>query len=181
MYYCVDKPTEQNSSTAIVDGGYAENTGIGMLLSLWPRLDALITAHNEEGGNASIVPVFIDVSNDYAQVASPTQRGRTVEGLVPPVTQVRPAQLNGRAEEQTAAAIFTGPVPGQNAPCDLATGAGRFLVISPLTSPGLPAPLAWTLSQVAVDDLNAQRGTAIARPGPTAAQSWAGGPVTCAS
>jgi hypothetical protein len=181
MYYCVDKPTEQNSSTAIVDGGYAENTGIGMLLSLWPRLDALITAHNEEGGNASIVPVFIDVSNDYAQVASPTQRGRTVEGLVPPVTQGRPAQLNGRAEEQTAAAIFTGPVPGQNAPCDLATGAGRFLVISPLTSPGLPAPLAWTLSQVAVDDLNAQRGTAIARPGPTAAQSWAGGPVTCAS
>jgi hypothetical protein len=181
MYYCVDKPDEQQSSTAIVDGGYAENSGIGMLLSLWPRLDALITAHNEAGGNATIVPVFIEVANDYAQVASPTQRGRTVEGLVPPLTQSRPAELDGRAEEQTAAATFAGPVPGQGAACDLTATTGRFLVISPLTSPGLPAPLAWTLSQVAVDDLNAQRATAVTQPGPTAAHDWAAGHVTCAS
>jgi hypothetical protein len=180
LYYCVNKPNEQTGSTAIVDGGYAENTGIGMLLSLWPRLEPLIIAHNEKAGNATIVPVFIEVANDYAQVAAATQRSRTAEGLVPPVTQNRPSQLDSRAMEQTAAATFTGPVPGVTGGCDLTPGSGRFLVISPLTSPGLPAPLAWTLSQVAVDDLTAQRQSAVAQPGPQAVRIWADGHVSCA-
>ncbi len=182
MYDCVDpgQPKEKTGSTAIVDGGYAEDTGIGMLLSLWPRLEPLIIRHNEQGGNATIVPVFLEVENAYAQVATPTQRGRTVEGLVPPLTKSRPDELDDRAEEQLAAAAFTGAVPGQPAPCDLATGTGRFVVISPTTSPGLPAPLAWTVSQLAVDDLDAQRATALNHPGPKALQDWANGRLTCA-
>jgi hypothetical protein len=182
MYDCVDPahPQERTGSTAIVDGGYADNTGIAMLLALWPRLEALITAHNQVTGNATIVPVFLEVANSYAQVASPTQRGRTVQGLVPPLTKSRPDQLDDRAEEQMAAATFAGTVPGRGAGCDLVAGDGRFLVISPTISPGLPAPLAWTLSRLAVDDLDAQRGTALTKPGPTAVKAWAGGGLSCA-
>ncbi|WP_027344765.1 hypothetical protein [Hamadaea tsunoensis] len=162
LYGC---DTMRGQKTAIVDGGYAEDTGIGMLLALWPRLATLIATHNAATGNARIVPVLIEIDNGYAQVAAPRAAGRTIEGLVPPSTKAKPDELDDRAMEQLAGSTFTGPVPGLSASCDVADGQGRFLVISPRTSPGLPAPLAWTLSSLAVDDLRAQLGTALADPG----------------
>ncbi len=185
LYSCADptvpgQPAHDATSTAIVDGGYAEDTGIGMLLSLWPRLAPLIAEHNADSDQARILPVFLEVENHYAQVAPPTERGRTVEGLVPPLTRGRPDQLDDRAEEQQAAATFDGTVPGLTSGCDLIKGGGRFLVISPLTSPGLPAPLAWTMSRLATDDLTAQRVTALAGAGPKAVAAWVSGTVACA-
>ncbi|NUT33648.1 MAG: hypothetical protein HOV79_11300, partial [Hamadaea sp.] len=164
--------------TAIVDGGYAENTGLGMLLALWPRLSALIAAHNTTPGNAQIVPVLLEISNGYARVAAPRVSGRTVEGLVPTSTRARPDALDERALEQQAAAAFAGRVPGSALACDLALNEGRFVVISPRISPGLPAPLAWSLSTLATDDLSAQRERALVTLGP-AVRAWATSNLSC--
>jgi hypothetical protein len=180
MYSCLTSGTAgKPDSTAIVDGGYADNTGLRMLLSLWPRLEPLIEAHNQEPGNATIVPVMLEVDNHYARVAPAAVHGRTVESLVPLLTKPRPAKLNNRAEEQEASDTFTGPVPGLASSCDLAGDQARFLVISPLTSPGLPAPLAWTLSRLATNDLDAQRAAALSRPGPSAFNTWVRSTVSC--
>jgi hypothetical protein len=167
-------------STAIVDGGYADNTGLRMLLSLWPRLEPLIEAHNKDPRNAAIVPVMLDVDNHYAPVAPPPVHGRTVESLVPLLTKPRPAKLNTRAEEQEASDTFTGPVPGLATLCDLSTDGARFLIVSPLTSPGLPAPLAWTLSRLATNDLDTQRAAAVAGAGPNTLSTWARSTASCA-
>ena len=140
----------------MVDGGYADNTGLGMLLSLWPRLERLIAQHNATPGNATIVPVLLEVDNHYAQVAAPAEPGRTVEMLVPPSTKDRPDKLDDRAMEAQAAGTFTGALPGSKQECDIAPANGRFARIGPRTSPGLPAPLAWTLSRLATDDLTEQ-------------------------
>jgi hypothetical protein len=179
MYSCLSS-TGVTGSTAIVDGGYADNTGLQMLLSLWPRLEPLIAAHNQQAGNATIVPILVDVANTYAQVAAPVAAGRTAESLVPIVTYSRPGSLSEQSEDQQANATFNGPVPGLVGACDLTAGLGRFLAISPTTSPGLPAPLAWTLSKLATDDLDAQRTAALQDAGPTALASWAQTGVTCA-
>jgi hypothetical protein len=164
----------------VVDGGYADNTGIGMLLAIWPRLERLIAAHNAPGSsNARIVPVLLEVDNHYAQVAAPTEPGRTIEMLVPPSTKSRPDRLDDRAMEGQAAGTFTGPVPGTTSWCDIVPGTGRFVRVGPRTSPGLPAPLAWTLSRLATDDLTAQRTRAVAEQGPAALGRWASRTVTC--
>ncbi|MBB5872655.1 hypothetical protein F4553_006089 [Allocatelliglobosispora scoriae] len=166
--------------TAIVDGGYAENTGIGLLAALWPHLEPLIARHNATPGNATIIPVFAEVDNHYERVAASGVPARTVEGLVPPSTQARPDQLDDRAMEAMIAGLFTGAVPGTAASCDVASGEGRFVRINPRTSPGLPAPLAWTMSKLATDDLTAQRKIALDGPGPKALGVWATGTVVCA-
>jgi hypothetical protein len=171
LYGC-DRRSEANAiPTAIVDGGYAENTGIGTLLDLWPKLEPLIAKHNAEtveylgadpaARNALVVPILIEVDNHYAQVAAPTEPAATIELLIPPSTRTRPDRLDDTIMEARAAATFQGPVPGTQVPGTLNSESGRFLKISPHTSPGLPAPLAWTLSRLATDDLAAQRTEAL--------------------
>lgn len=164
LYRCAPEPGDDPgpaTPTAIVDGGYAENTGIQLLLNLWSRLEPLIAIHNAASDAATIVPIFLDVDNHYAQVAPPATPARTIEMLVPPSTKSRPDHLDDFIMEGEAAATFTGPLPGTSEVVDLPTTAGRYLRIGPRTSPGLPAPLAWSLSRLATDDLDAQRAAAM--------------------
>jgi hypothetical protein len=117
LYGCSTDPSRA-TRTNIVDGGYAENTGIGMLLGLWLKLQPLIAAHNAVGSNATIVPVFLFVDSHYSEVAA-SEPSRIVEGLVPPLTRSRPDQLDDLAMQQQAAGTFAGDVPGTIDPCDM--------------------------------------------------------------
>jgi hypothetical protein len=174
LYACSRQGHANAVPTAIVDGGYAENTGLGTLLDLWPKLEPLIAKHNsltvEHLGadpvarNAFVVPILVEIDNHYAQVAAPTEPAGTIELLIPPSTRNRPDRLDDAIMEARAAATFQGPVPGTQVPGTLNSESGRFLKISPHTSPGLPAPLAWTLSRLATDDLAAQRTEALQKP-----------------
>ncbi len=164
--------------TNIVDGGYGENTGIGMLLALWLKLAPLIATHNAVATNATIVPVFVFVDSHYSDVAA-TEPSRIVEGLVPPLTRSRPDQLDDLAMQQQAAGAFVGDLPGTSDPCDIGSDAGRYVSISPTTTPGLPAPLAWTLSQLATGDLNQQRTDALEKAPAKAIADWATKAVVC--
>ncbi len=177
LYGCGTDPTK-TMRTNIVDGGYADNTGIGMLLALWLKLAPLITAHNEVSANATIVPVFVLVDSHYSDVAA-TEPSRVVEGLVPPLTRSRPDQLDDLAMQQQAAGAFAGDVPGTPDRCDIEADAGRFVSISPSTTPGLPAPLAWTLSRLATADLNQQRMTALEKASAENIGKWATSGVVC--
>jgi hypothetical protein len=178
LYGCGTDP-DQASRSAVVDGGYAENTGIGMLLAMWPRLERLIATHNATSGNARVVPVFLLVDSHYAEVAAAASPRRVVEALVPPLTRSRPDALDDLAMLEQAAATFVGPVPGTLDRCDTVLGDGRFVSISPQISPGLPAPLAWTLSRLATDDLDVQRAASLESAGAVAVKEWVDGSVTC--
>ncbi|MFI7601374.1 hypothetical protein [Actinoplanes sp. NPDC049681] len=176
LYRCgpqVAGSTKSATRIAAVDGGYADNTGMGFLLDLWPRLERMIAAHNASPGQGRIVPVFLEVDNHYAEVAAPATPDRTVETLVPPLTKNRPDQLDDLTMRARAEAAFVGTAPGTS--CQLDPLAGRYLRISPKTSPGLPAPLAWTLSEAATDDLRRQRDAALAEAVPQALSNWVSG------
>ena len=80
---------------------------------------------------------------------------------------------------QQAAATFTGDLPGTSGKCNIDTEAGRFVSISPSTTPGLPAPQAWTLSRLATADLNQQRVTALEKASAESIGKWATSGVVC--
>jgi hypothetical protein len=163
MRQCAGGPPE----TAIVDGGYAENTGAGAAMALWRQLEPLVAAHNRDGRGALVIPVFVVLDNHYAKVAAPGVAGRTDELLTPPLARAHAAATGEREIEQEARSTFLADPPGlagtrcwlPGAP-DGRTGAtawGRFVRVAPVVSPGLPAPLAWTLSKMSTEDLDRQR------------------------
>jgi hypothetical protein len=161
---------ESGRTTAIVDGGYAENTGGQALLNLWARLEPMVAEHNAMAGHARIVPVFVDVDNHYAKAAKAGTVGRTQELLVPPATAGRPDKLDNRGVEQAANATFSTALPGlPEQTCQVGRArTQRFVYIAPPLSPGIEAPLAWTLSDMAMDDLDEQRAAAFADGTPAA-------------
>jgi len=157
-------------ATAVVDGGYAENTGGQAILDLWSRLEPAVAAYNAKGP-ARIVPIFVDVDNHYAKAARVAPAARTPELLVPPLTAGRPDGLDDLGVEQSAQARFSGEPPGLERPL-CPTGQAprpRYVHLAPPLSPGIPAPLAWTLSDMAMDDLDRQREAAFAAGTPGAA------------
>jgi hypothetical protein len=147
---------------AVVDGGYAENTGGQAILNLWARLEPLVARHNAERKGARIVPIYVDVDNHYRLAARAGTVARTQELLVPPWTKTRPDRLDDRGVEQQANAEFSIDLPGLvGQRCSVAKApTQRYVYVAPPKSPGVPAPLAWTLSAMALEDLDAQRAAA---------------------
>jgi hypothetical protein len=161
---------DSDRRTALVDGGYAENTGGQAVLNLWARVQPMVAAHNAAGRGAVIVPVFVDIDNHYARAGKAGTVGRTQELLVPPLTAGRPDKLDDRGVEQAANAEFSLELPGRpGQTCRVGHAATqRYVTIAPPESPGVPAPLAWTLSDMAMDDLDHQRHQALADGTPAA-------------
>jgi hypothetical protein len=148
-----------DETTAVVDGGYAENTGAQAALDLWQRLEPLVAAHNRSERATRIVPVFVHIDNHYGKAAKAGAVRRIPELLVPPRTYQSVDKLDDRGVEQAANAAFSVAVPGlHGATCAIGTGPGqRYVRIAPTEHPGIQAPLAWTLSAMAMDDLDQQR------------------------
>ncbi|MEV4057052.1 hypothetical protein AB0J55_38100 [Amycolatopsis sp. NPDC049688] len=168
LYRCDD-----GARIADVDGGYADNTGIDSVLALWQRLEPLVATHNRTGRGATVVPVFVMLDNHYRTVASKVPPARTQELFVPPSTNERTDRLDDLIAEQRARAAFTGPLPGRAGPeCGLESGGSRFFAVRPAKSPGLEAPLAWSLSALAIEDLDVQRDAAMQADAPVNLGRW---------
>jgi hypothetical protein len=175
----------KNRRTAIVDGGYAENTGGQAILDLWDELEPLVAEHNAGRGGSLIVPVYVDVDNHYRKAAKAGTVGRTHELLVPPTTAGRPDKLDDRGVQQRANGEFSVDLPGlRGQTCGVTHVPGaptqRYIYIAPPDSPGIPAPLAWTLSDMAMDELDRQRAAAFAGGTPASGlRAFLEGTATC--
>jgi hypothetical protein len=167
---------------AVVDGGYAENTGGQAILNLWARLQPLVASHNASGHGARIVPIYVDIDNHYRLAAKAGTVARTHELIVPPAAKPRPDKLDDHGVEQLANAEFSIDLPGLRQRCSVANAATqRFVYIAPPKSPGVPAPLAWTLSAMAMDDLDDQRTDAFGTGQPASKlKAFLAGTGTCA-
>jgi hypothetical protein len=177
---CHNPDPKVELSTAVVDGGYADNTGAQELLNLWYGLEPLVAAHNACRCMPVIVPIFVELDNHYTTAGGAGPLARTPEFLVPPETKSRTGSLDSRGVEQLAQAEFSLDLPGvpggtchlsappqgqsANRPANSAvpTPRDRYIRIAPGESPGVQAPLGWTLSRIAMNDLDNQRATALA-------------------
>src|SRR5260221_5697713 len=122
----------------LVDGGYAENSGLFTIDALWPKLRQLVVAYNtsDPPPPRQIAPVIVELDNHY-RASEPSEipgSGTGLETIVPPATGFGAHD----AMETYARALAYRLRPRD---CTV--------TISPGLHPGLTAPLGWELSDAA--------------------------------
>jgi hypothetical protein len=173
-------PSGDDVATQVVDGGYAENTGVGTLLDLMPRVLADVRHHNscvlsadprggscrgEPAADTLVVPQLVYFDNGTGSDLVHDPRGVTLEALVPPITILKSkgALYSARAQLERAHAMLATDQLWSSS-TELGTTAGpavdewrgnQVAVVYQATRPGIAAPLGWMLSEgsiAAMDD-----------------------------
>jgi hypothetical protein len=140
-----------------VDGGYLDNSGADTAVDLWSALAPLVEENNQDPtAPASIVPLFIQIDNGYAEPAGPGAAPRKPQFVTPLLTVN--ATRDGRQADarQGAQVLFTKPFPVDGRPVVFGGEASRYVRFSLLAHPGARAPTGWTLSDTSFDDLEQQ-------------------------
>lgn len=157
----------------LVDGGYAEGSGLGALSDILPEVTSLIALHNTcvDGSAASeaaaesaadslqpgvpppvcaptdkpVVPLVVYLKNERGFEVDAAVEGLAAEVLVPLAgTKASSQQIGEKAWLQRISdQLQTVATPDS---CALAVCERRIAVVSSSTSPTIAAPLGWTLS-----------------------------------
>jgi hypothetical protein len=133
----------------LVDGGYADNSGLFTVDALWSSLRQLIVKFNRTSPQ-KIAPVIVELDNHYqASLDKALAAGGTGAETIVPLATAFGARTSIETFARALAYRLRPP--------------GCTVTISPGLHPGLTAPLGWELSGGARGDL--QEG--IVRPHPT--------------
>jgi hypothetical protein len=173
-------PSGDDVATQVVDGGYAENTGIGTLLDVMPRLLGEVRRHNgcvlaadpragacsgEPATDTLVVPLLVYFDNGTGSDLVSRPNGVTLEALVPPVTVLRAkgALYSARAQLERAHAMLatdqlwsSSTDLGEAAATAVDAWRGNQVAVAyQATEPGLAAPLGWVLSEGSIAAMDA--------------------------
>ena len=141
----------------LIDGGLAENSGLGTISDLSPELMQLVVAKNAAANGADrpyIVPLVLYIANDTGTDVTAAPDGTRPDILIPlGALSSAPAALNTPAAWLTrlGSAIDAVCPPG-DVTCESAITQVHELVpegiavVSPSTTPAVAVPLGWTLS-----------------------------------
>lgn len=140
----------------IVDGGYFDTSGASPIVELWTELEPEVDTRNSRPGTPCIVPFFLQIDTGYSDPTG-AKRSRPLEATVPLKTATTARNAREANARQAAALAFSGPF-GRVREATLANGAplDRYAHIYPRAHPGSKAPLGWTLSRTARQDLDRQ-------------------------
>lgn len=163
---CADFTPQQ-----LIDGGYAESSGLGTVIDLAPRwLDRVRTVNDATlaalsngaapGGQGTtenplvfVVPIIVALQNGYGSDITPSTSKLTTEIQVPIVGQQAAAAqddvatLLQRATQLTASANLCGSASTALCGRLAETIPTRVVVVAPDTVPAVIAPLGWVLSR----------------------------------
>ena len=175
----------------LVDGGYAENSGLGLIADIAPDLARLVTAYNSNadpvtgrGEGAFVVPYVVYIQNSPgAYLASRAQE--TVPELSVPfagfgtkATQVTPNSWIQRAMASLGELCLPGDDVCADAvaalddpPGDATATSDRVVIAAAGTEPSVTVPLGWGLSDATFDQLVAAARTQ-ADPATCAVPTW---------
>lgn len=173
------QPSGDDVATQVVDGGYAENTGVGTLLDLMPRVLERVRRHNscvlspdpgagscrgEPASDTLVVPLLVYLDNGTGSDLVSRPRGITLEALVPPVTilQAKASLYSARAQlERAHAMLATDQLWSSSTELGAAAGpavdawrGNQVAVVYQATRPGLAAPLGWVLSRGSIEAMD---------------------------
>jgi hypothetical protein len=173
----------QKATDQLIDGGYAENSGLGTLDDLSSDLMPLVRQHNARqiaagsGDIHLVVPVVVSIdSTPRAENPGPRSSSSVPELLVPVYGGLRrgatlsdPDSLIQRSLDSTEDWLPDSMLPcptaeqGSAAACSErqaaqaaveATFSGRSVDISPVQEPQIAAPLGWVLSDASRSSLD---------------------------
>lgn len=159
-------PVEGDARTYVVDGGYFDNSGALALLDLWRTLEPLVTEENA-GDGPCVVPVFVQLDNDFEAEPAPGPDARPLELLVPPAVIFGGIGSRETAARAEAAATFDRPAPlaGQDVTAGGVPIDHLWVRLSPRAHPGPQAPLGWTLSESSFTDMRHELAAEYNQPG----------------
>lgn len=156
---CAASAAASTCETRLVDGGYADNSGLFTIGAIWPTLRDLIVRFNS-GSNRKIAPVIIELDNHYvAGLDKPLPAGGTKAESLLPLTTAFGARESIQTYARAQAFRLLPP--------------SCVVTIAPGLHPGLTAPLGWELSRGARDDLEA----GLVRPPPRSDAASRNSPV----
>lgn len=157
-------PTTPDQSDQLIDGGYAENSGIGTLVELSAQAMPAIREFNrrqvtrdDDHPITLVVPVVVSIENTPQRTSDePTVKPAIAEPVVPVAaglrrggTLVGPAALLEAMTLDTADWLPSGSNPADTAAAYAAAADAlprRSIVIAPEAVPGVAAPLGWVMS-----------------------------------
>lgn len=178
---CTDVPRFQ-----LIDGGYAENTGLGLIADLAPSIGEIVRYYNTSERSADdpvVVPHVMFIQNDPGGYIAEPVRDDIPELQVPIVgqgtagTQVAASawiqraltslqDVCGEPAAQGTSSTSNGAAPEGDAivavPCNAPAGTAsdRVVIVAIGTQPSIAVPLGWALSgptrQQLFDDVDAQ-------------------------
>jgi hypothetical protein len=159
-------PVADDALTYVVDGGYFDNSGAVALLDLWRTLEPLVAEENA-GEGPCIVPVFVQLDNDFEAEPAPGPDARPLELLVPPAVIFGGIGSRETAARAEAAATFDRPSPlsGHRVMAGGAEIDHLWVRLSPRAHPGPQAPLGWTLSENSFTDMRHELAAEYNQPG----------------
>ena len=140
----------------LVDGGYAEASGVGTISDIAAQVIELVRDHNAtaDGSEAHpfVLPLVAYLEDEVRSDVLLAAPAKPAEAFVPLVgSKAKKTQVTTNAYLQRVSAAFADPCPGVSL-CDDANALFRaavpdgVLFVGPSTLPGVNAPLGWTLS-----------------------------------
>lgn len=150
---CDDGDLTTNDNLSIGDGGYRDNSGAASIMDTWSVLEPLVSAYNTTHDRC-IVPMLIEINNGYAGSTGSTP-GKDVAQVVAPLSGATSVfgDLSYGPIEQGAAEFSRSLSPDIHVVSGDKELTSRFFHLSLVDHPGVTAPLGWSLSDAAVDDL----------------------------
>jgi hypothetical protein len=149
---CARRPNLQ-----LIDGGYAEGSGIGTLADIAPTLLQVVRDHNATrvGGQPYVVPVVMYLEDETRKDIVRQPQGLSPELFVPLAGRNAGAvqMSSGTWLQRVADGIANPCLPGDRPRCLDAVRAvqgqlsGGIVIAAPSTRPSVEAPLGWTLSE----------------------------------
>lgn len=147
----------------LVDGGYAESSGVGTLADVAPAVVSLIRDYNALADGASkpfVVPLVAYFEDEVRSDVRPPDPGDAPEALVPLAgAKASKTQKSTPAQLQRVALVLRNGCPASVPACGLAFAGVRdripdgVLLVAPRTAPSVSAPLGWTLSNDSIVQL----------------------------
>ncbi len=151
--HCDDGDLTTSDNLSIGDGGYRDNSGAASIVDTWSVLEPLVSAYNASHDRC-IVPILIEINNGYAGLTG-SKPGKDVAQAVAPLSGATSvfADLSYGPIEQAAAEFSRSLAPDIHVRSGESELTSRFFRLSLVDHPGVTAPLGWSLSDAAVDDL----------------------------
>jgi hypothetical protein len=148
------------STAYVVDGGYADNTGLLTLLQLWEQLEPIVAVQNagmsERYPDVRVKPWIILVDNHFTSGAAHVEAGRPREVFVPLITALKAGELEEQTLEQRALAEMARQCIGKD-DC-----VPPYVRLAPVVIPGPVAPLGWVLAETSTEQLDESLDAALA-------------------
>ncbi|TCC32638.1 hypothetical protein E0H75_42620 [Kribbella capetownensis] len=140
----------------LIDGGYAETSGLGTLADIAPMLVQVVRTYNQTNPTkAPVVPIVLFLEDAARGDIVETPQGLSAELFVPLAgLHAKAVQVSSGTLLQRLATSIADPCPPVAAApnCQKAVHALRtsvphgIVIAAPLTRPSVEAPLGWTLS-----------------------------------